>query len=74
MYTVQLVMCVFFIAIFGNDYPVTCIIYLFMLLGLNAWLAYAWGQVSSVAGRCLAPLVAWLTCASYITVGRYLLN
>jgi benzodiazapine receptor len=44
------------------------------LFGINAYLAYLWGQVDSVAGWCMAPYVAWLGFATYLSASAGYLN
>lgn len=45
------------------------------LLGINSYLAWLWGtQVDSLSGWLLAPYVAWLGFATYLSAGTGYLN
>jgi len=45
------------------------------LLGINGYLAWLWGtRVDRVAGWLLAPYVAWLGLATYLSAGTGYLN
>jgi benzodiazapine receptor len=75
LYTIQLGlnlvwMPLFFVA----KRPIEATIDSVALLGLNAYLTYVWGSVDAVAGWCLAPYVAWLGFATYLSAGTGYLN
>lgn len=59
---------------FGARSPGWAMVEIVPFLGAVAATAYQAGQVSSVAGWLLAPYVAWVTFASYLNLGVWLLN
>src|SRR6187402_3623221 len=70
LYTIQLGlnlvwMPLFFVA----KRPIEATVDILALTGVTGYLTYIWGQVDPVAGWALAPYVAWLGFASYLTVG-----
>ncbi|CRK18950.1 hypothetical protein BN1723_017722 [Verticillium longisporum] len=44
------------------------------LLGVNAYLAYVWGQVDRTAGLLQLPYLGWLSFATYLCAGAGYLN
>ena len=59
---------------FGLHRPVEALVDIVALTGTTAYLTYVWGQVDVVAGWALAPYVAWLTFATYLTVSTSFLS
>lgn len=59
---------------FGVKQPVLAAIDIVALLGTTSYLTYTWSKVDAVAGWCLAPYVAWLGFATYLTVSLAYLN
>lgn len=44
------------------------------LTGTVSYLAYTWSQIDKVSTYCLIPYIAWLSYASYLSVGVGILN
>jgi len=75
LYTIQLAlnlawMPMFFVA----KRPIEATVDIVGLLGINAYLTYLWGSVDRVAGWCMAPYLAWLGFATYLSAGAGYLN
>lgn len=54
--------------------PIAATVDIVALTGTVGYLAYIWGQVDEVAGWCLAPYLAWLGFATYLSAGAGYLN
>ncbi|ROT37457.1 benzodiazepine receptor family protein [Sodiomyces alkalinus F11] len=54
--------------------PVEALVDIVALLGLNAYLAYTWGQVDRISGLLLLPYLGWLGFATYLCAGTGYLN
>lgn len=54
--------------------PIEATVDIVALTGVTGYLAYIWGQVDEVAGWALAPYVAWLGFATYLSAGAGYLN
>lgn len=76
LYTLQLGLNLAWMPLFfGLGRPILATVDILSLLGLNAYLAYLWGsRVDETSGWLLTPYLAWLTFASYLTVGVGHLN
>ncbi|KAK4105562.1 TspO/MBR-related protein [Parathielavia hyrcaniae] len=76
LYTIQLGLNLAWMPLFyGLNRPVLATMDAAALFGINAYLAWLWGtKVDSVAGWLLAPYVAWLGFATYLSFGTGYLN
>jgi len=75
LYTVQLGLNLVWMPLFfGLKRPIEATVDIVALTGVTGYLAYTWGQVDSVAGWCLAPYLAWLGFATYLSAGVGYLN
>ncbi|KAK4116341.1 TspO/MBR-related protein [Canariomyces notabilis] len=76
LYTIQLGLNLAWMPLFyGLNRPVLATADAAALLGINAYLAWLWGtNVDSLAGWLLAPYVAWLGFATYLSAGTGYLN
>ncbi|KAK3329028.1 TspO/MBR family-domain-containing protein [Apodospora peruviana] len=76
LYTIQLGLNLAWMPLFfGLGRPVAATLDIVSLLGVNGYLAYLWGgSVDRTAGWLLAPYLAWLGFATYLTVGVGHLN
>jgi len=54
--------------------PIEATVDVVALLGTTSYLAYIWGQVDKVSAWCLAPYIAWLGFATYMSAGVGYLN
>ena len=54
--------------------PIEATIDIVALTGTVGYLTYIWGQVDEVAGWTLAPYLAWLSFATYLSAGAGYLN
>jgi Tryptophan-rich sensory protein (mitochondrial benzodiazepine receptor homolog) len=60
---------------YGMNRPILATLDAAALLGINGYLAWLWGtRVDRVAGWLLAPYVAWLGLATYLSAGTGYLN
>jgi benzodiazapine receptor len=59
---------------FGLEWPILATVDVAALAGTVGYLTYIWGQVDEVAGWALAPYVAWLCFATYLSAGCGYLN
>jgi benzodiazapine receptor len=53
---------------FGLGKPIAATADIVALTGVTSYLAYVWGQVDPVCGYLLAPYLAWLSFATYLSV------
>ncbi|KAK4039283.1 TspO/MBR family-domain-containing protein [Parachaetomium inaequale] len=76
LYTIQLGLNLAWMPLFyGLNRPVLATLDAAALLGINSYLAWLWGsRVDKVAGWLLAPYVAWLGFATYLSFGTGYLN
>jgi translocator protein len=75
LYTVQLGLNLVWMPLFfGLRRPIEAAVDIIALLGMNAYLTYQLGSIDKVSGICLAPYVAWLSYATYLTLGTGYLN
>ena len=54
--------------------PIEAAVDIVTLTGVTGYLTYIWSQVDEVAGYALAPYLAWLGFATYLTLGVGYLN
>lgn len=60
---------------YGLNQPVLATLDAAALLGINGYLAWLWGtKVDALSGWLLAPYVAWLGFATYLSFGTGYLN
>jgi benzodiazapine receptor len=60
---------------YGLNRPVLATIDAGLLFGINGYLAWLWGtKVDALSGWLLAPYVAWLGFATYLSFGTGYLN
>lgn len=60
---------------FGWNRPILATADVLALVGVNGYLAWLWGtKVDATAGWLLAPYVAWLSFATYLSAGTGYLN
>lgn len=59
---------------FTYQRPIAATVDIVTLTGTVAYLAYIWGQVDKVSAWLLAPYLAWLCFATYLSVGIGHLN
>ncbi|KAK4128720.1 TspO/MBR-related protein [Parathielavia appendiculata] len=76
LYTIQLGLNLAWMPLFyGLNRPILATFDAAALFGINSYLAWLWGtKVDSVAGWLLAPYVAWLGFATYLSFGTGYLN
>jgi benzodiazapine receptor len=76
LYTIQLGLNLAWMPLFyGLNRPILATADAALLLGINSYLAWLWGtKVDSVSGWLLAPYVAWLGFATYLSAGTGYLN
>lgn len=75
LYTIQLGLNLIWMPLFfGIKRPIEATADIVALTGTVGYLAYIWGEVDEVAGWCLAPYLAWLGFATYLSVGCGYLN
>lgn len=75
VYTVQLVLNQMFMPLFfGFGRPVEALIDIVALTGSVGYLTYIWNKVDKTAAYCMAPYLAWLGFATYLTAGTGYLN
>ena len=75
LYTIQLGLNLIWTPLFfGLKRPIEATADIVALTGTVGYLTYLWGQVDPVAGWCLAPYLAWLGFATYLSAGVGYLN
>ncbi len=76
LYTIQLGLNLAWMPLFyGLNRPILATLDAFALLGINGYLAWLWGtKVDRVSGWLMAPYVAWLGFATYLSYGTGYLN
>ncbi|OCK81030.1 TspO/MBR-related protein [Lepidopterella palustris CBS 459.81] len=75
LYTIQLGLNLIWMPLFfGLGRPIEATVDSIALTGVTGYLAYVWGQVDPVAGWMLAPYLAWLSFATYLSAGCGYLN
>ncbi|KAL2271295.1 hypothetical protein VTJ83DRAFT_666 [Remersonia thermophila] len=76
LYTIQLGLNLAWMPLFyGFNRPFLATVDAALLFGINAYLAWLWGtKVDAVSGWLLAPYVAWLGFATYLSFGTGYLN
>jgi benzodiazapine receptor len=71
LYTVQLGLNLIWMPLFfGYGKPAAATADIVTLTGTVGYLAYVWGQVDPVCGWLLAPYLAWLSFATYLSVSN----
>jgi len=75
LYTIQLGLNLIWMPLFFvAKRPIEATIDIVALTGVTGYLTYIWGQVDGVAGWALAPYLAWLGFATYLSAGVGYLN
>ncbi|KAK0748124.1 TspO/MBR family-domain-containing protein [Apiosordaria backusii] len=76
LYTIQLGLNLLWMPLFfGWNRPILATVDVLALLGVNSYLAWLWGtKVDATSGWLLAPYIAWLGFASYLSAGTGYLN
>ncbi|EKG09235.1 TspO/MBR-related protein [Macrophomina phaseolina MS6] len=75
LYTIQLGLNLIWTPIFfGLRRPVEAVADIVALTGTVGYLAYTWNQVDQVSAWLLAPYLAWLSFATYLSAGFGYLN
>ncbi|KAK0256406.1 hypothetical protein B0A54_11819 [Friedmanniomyces endolithicus] len=75
LYTIQLVVNFIWMPLFFRlQRPIEATVDIVALTGITGYLTYVWGQVDEVSGWCLAPYLAWLSFATYLSAGAGYLN
>ena len=76
LYTIQLGLNLAWMPLFyGLNRPILATLDAAALFGINGYLAWLWGtKVDAVSGWLLAPYVAWLGFATYLSYGTGYLN
>jgi benzodiazapine receptor len=75
LYTIQLGLNLIWMPLFFvAKRPIESTVDIVALTGVTGYLAYVWGQVDTVAGLALAPYLAWLGFATYLSAGVGYLN
>ncbi|POS83754.1 hypothetical protein EPUL_004159 [Erysiphe pulchra] len=75
LYTIQLGLNFLWMPLFfGLRRPIESAVDIIALSGTVSYLTYVWGRVDPVVGWCLLPYCAWLSFASYLTIGVGYLN
>jgi len=75
LYTIQLGLNLIWMPLFfGFGKPAAAAADIVALAGVTGYLAYVWGQVDPVCGWLLAPYLAWLGFATYLSAGVGYLN
>ena len=75
LYTVQLGLNLAFMPLFfGLGRPIEALFDIVTLTGAVGYLAYIWNKVDQVSAYCMAPYLAWLGFATYLTAGTGYLN
>ncbi|KAF2751018.1 hypothetical protein M011DRAFT_464810 [Sporormia fimetaria CBS 119925] len=75
LYTIQLGLNLIWMPLFfGLRRPIEATADIVALTGITGYLAYIWGQVDPTCGWLLAPYLAWLSFATYLSAGCGVLN
>jgi translocator protein len=75
LYTIQLGLNLIWMPLFFvAKRPIEATVDIVVLTGTVAYLTYLWGQVDPIAGWALAPYLAWLGYATYLSAGVGYLN
>lgn len=75
LYTIQLGLNLIWMPLFfWAKRPIEATVDIVALTGVTGYLAYVWGQVDRTAGWALAPYLAWLGFATYLSAGVGYLN
>jgi translocator protein len=75
LYSVQLGLNLVWMPLFfGLRRPIEATIDIVALLGMNAYLTYLLGSVDRASAYLLTPYVAWLSYATYLSMGSGYLN
>ncbi|KAF4309016.1 TspO/MBR-related protein [Botryosphaeria dothidea] len=75
LYTVQLGLNLIWTPLFfGLGRPIEAIADIVALNGIVGYLAYTWNQVDQTSAWLLAPYMAWLSFATYLSIGFGYLN
>lgn len=72
LFTIQLGLNLIWMPLFfGLKRPIEATADIVALTGVTGYLTYVWSQVDSVSAWCLAPYLAWLGFATYLSVRQY---
>jgi len=75
LYTIQLGLNLAWMPLFfWAKRPIEATVDIVALSGVAGYLTYIWGQVDSVSAYALAPYLAWLGFATYLSAGVGYLN
>ncbi|KAI9838649.1 MAG: hypothetical protein M1819_004963 [Sarea resinae] len=75
LYTIQLGLNLVWMPLFFKlERPIEATVDIVALTGITGYLAYTWGQVDEISGWLLAPYLAWLGFATYLSAGTGYLN
>lgn len=75
LYTIQLGLNIVWMPLFfGMGRPIEALLDIVALTGTVGYLSYVWSKVDQTAAYCLAPYLAWLGFATYLTAGTGYLN
>lgn len=75
LYSVQLGLNLLFMPLFfGLGRPIEALLDITTLTTCVGYLAYIWNKVDKVSAYCMAPYLAWLGFATYLTAGTGYLN
>ena len=75
MYTLQLGLNIIWMPLFfGLGRPIEAMLDIVTLTGTVGYLTYIWQKVDPVAAYLMAPYLAWLGFATYLTAGTGYLN
>ncbi|KAG9242231.1 TspO/MBR family-domain-containing protein [Calycina marina] len=75
LYTIQLGLNLIWTPLFFTlKRPMEATIDIVAITGVTGYLTYVWGQVDAGAGWCLAPYLAWLGFATYLSAGVGYMN
>jgi translocator protein len=75
LYSVQLGLNLAWMPLFfGLRRPVTALVDIVALLGINGYLTHQFFQLDTVAGWLFVPYMAWLSFATYLTAGVGVMN
>jgi benzodiazapine receptor len=75
LYTLQLGLNLVYMPLFfGMGRPIEAMVDIVALTGTVGYMTYVWSKVDSTAAYLMAPYLAWLSFATYLTAGTGHLN